>query len=74
VSETTYSVPGVSCQHCAQAIFAEVEQVPGVQDVAVELTAKTVTVRGQDVDDAAVRAAIDAAGYDVADGRALPLL
>jgi copper chaperone CopZ len=35
-------------------------------EVDVDLSAKRVTVAGQGVDDAAVRAAIDEAGYDVA--------
>ncbi len=62
---TTYNVPGVHCDHCVHAISSEVGAVPGVTAVAVDLVAKTVTVEG-DVDDAAVRAAIDEAGYEVA--------
>ena len=38
----------------------------GVAAVAVDLDAKTVTVTGQALDDDAIRAAIDEAGYDVA--------
>ncbi|QKG24662.1 heavy metal transport/detoxification protein [Actinomadura verrucosospora] len=48
------------------AISGEVRQVPGVSDVAVDVDAKLVTVRGENLDDAALRAAIDEAGYDVA--------
>jgi copper chaperone CopZ len=66
-SETmSYSVPGVTCEHCRTAITREVETVAGVQSVDVDLEKKLVTVRGQPVDDPAVRAAIDEAGYDVA--------
>ena len=61
-----YTVPGMTCAHCEAAITAEVEGVPGVESVAVELETKTVTVRGADVDDAAVREAIAEAGYEVA--------
>jgi copper chaperone len=60
-----YRVPGVSCAHCERAIVAEVEEVVGVQSVAVDLEAKTVLVRGHELDDADLRAAIEAAGYDV---------
>jgi copper chaperone len=60
------SVPGVSCAHCQTAITAEVEQLPGVSSVAVDLDAKRVSVRGEHLDDAAIRAAIDEAGYDIA--------
>ncbi|HEX3613754.1 MAG TPA: cation transporter [Sporichthyaceae bacterium] len=62
---TVYSVTGMSCQHCVDAITSEVGQVTGVSGVAVDLAASTVTVEGA-VDDAAVRAAIDEAGYAVA--------
>ena len=62
----TLSVPGVSCEHCRTAITKEVGTVKGVESVDVDLEQKVVTVRGRDLDDAAVRAAIDEAGYDVA--------
>jgi copper chaperone len=62
----TYSVPGISCGHCRTAITGEVSQVDGVSAVAVDLDDKVVTVTGAGVDDAAVRDAIDDAGYDVA--------
>lgn len=61
----TYSVPAVHCGHCVNAITGEVTRVEGVSDVTVDLGTKTVTVVG-DADDAAVRAAIDEAGYEVA--------
>ena len=61
---TVYSVNGMTCQHCVNAITSEVSAVPGVESVEVDLAAKTVTVNGGD--DAAVRAAIDEAGYEIA--------
>ena len=63
---TTYSVPGISCEHCRVAISGEVGRVAGVSAVDVDLGAKRVTVRGTGFDDASVRAAIDDAGYDIA--------
>lgn len=66
IEQLTYSAPGMSCGHCRAAITAEVEQVAGVSSVDVDLDAKRVTVVGEQLDDAAVRAAIDDAGYDVA--------
>jgi copper chaperone len=65
-NERTYSVPGVSCAHCVGSVTEEVERVPGVESVVVDLESKRVTVRGESIDDSAVRAAIDEAGYDVA--------
>jgi copper chaperone CopZ len=61
----TYSVPGVSCAHCKSAIESEVSGLPGVTSVDVDLDAKTVTVVGEPLDDAAITAAIDEAGYEV---------
>ena len=63
--EITYAVPGVSCEHCRVAITGEVEKLGGISAVAVDLEAKTVTVSGSALDDAAIRNAIDDAGYDV---------
>ena len=62
----TYTVPGMSCGHCRTAITDEVSQVSGVDEVLVDLETKRVTVRGTGVEDDAVRAAIDEAGYEVA--------
>ena len=61
----TYSVPDISCEHCRTAITGEVKQVAGVAAVDVDLDTKRVTVAGERLDDAAIRAAIDEAGYDV---------
>lgn len=60
----TFAVDGVSCDHCKVAITEEVTQVPGVHGVDVDLETKLVRVSGAGVDDAAVVAAIDEAGYD----------
>jgi copper ion binding protein len=62
----SFSVPGVSCEHCQRAIEGEVSQVQGVASVEVDLDAKTVTVTGDPLDGAAIVAAIDEAGYEVA--------
>ena len=61
-----YIVPGVHCAHCRAAIAEEVAGVTGVESVAVDLEAKRVTVVGSGLDDAALREAIDEAGYEVA--------
>jgi copper chaperone CopZ len=58
----------MSCEHCRAAVTDEVAAVAGVTAVDVDLAAKRVEVHGADLDDAAIRAAIDEAGYDVALG------
>lgn len=60
-----YSVPEMSCDHCVNAITGEVSAVDGVTDVVVDLATKLVTVTGGAPD--AVVAAIDEAGFDIAE-------
>jgi copper chaperone CopZ len=63
----TYTVTGMTCSHCVNAVSAEVRQLPGVTDVRVELSTGEVTVTGErPVDDDAFAAAVDEAGYQVA--------
>ena len=59
-----YSVPGISCGHCRAAITAEVTAVAGVGSVDVDLDTKLVRITGENLDDAALVAAIDEAGYE----------
>jgi len=67
MSETaTYTVPAIHCAHCVASIREEVSEVDGVDDVAVDLDTKLVTVSGSNLDEAAVRAAIEEAGYEAA--------
>ncbi len=64
--ELTYIVEGMTCDRCTTAVQAEVGTVPGVIAVSADLTTKRVVVAGEALDDAAVRAAIDEAGYEAA--------
>ncbi len=64
--EITYTVSGMSCGHCKAAVEEEVGQVPGVESVDADLDSKLVVVRGEGLEDAALRAAIDEAGYEAA--------
>jgi copper chaperone CopZ len=66
MADLTYSVPGISCDHCKRAIQSEVGAVDGVDAVDVDVASRTVAVTGG-ADDAAIRAAIVEAGYAVAD-------
>ena len=65
MSELTFSVPGMTCGHCEAAVKGEVGKVAGVADVAVDLDTKIVTVAGEGLDEAAIVAAIDEAGFEV---------
>ena len=66
VSVHQYSVPGISCDHCKQAIEAEVAKLDGVDTVRVDIEAKTVEVEGE-ASPEDVRAVIEEAGYEIAD-------
>ena len=64
--EITYTVSGMSCAHCKAAVEGEVGRVPGVDSVVADLDSKLVVVRGDALEDEALRAAIDEAGYEAA--------
>jgi copper chaperone len=65
MSETiTYTVPGMSCDHCQRAVSTELGAVAGVTAVHVDLGTKVVTVTGEALQDAALRTAIEDAGYE----------
>ena len=65
MTETTYTVAGMTCGHCVQSVTEEVSSVPGVDEVAVTLESGALVVRGESVSPDAVRAAVDEAGYQV---------
>jgi copper chaperone CopZ len=56
----------MTCEHYKTAVVEELSAVRGVESVAVDLDAKLVSVSGPSLDDAALRAAIDEAGHEVA--------
>jgi copper chaperone len=72
MTATTLRVSGMTCAHCVNAVTEELTAIGDVTAVDVELVAggvSTVTVTSAaPLDDAAVRAAVDEAGYDVVDG------
>ena len=67
MTEQTYRVPDVSCEHCVRAITDELTKLPGVRQVGVDLTTKLVTVENDGtVSDDQLRRGIEEAGYDIA--------
>lgn len=64
---STYTVTGMTCGHCVTSVTEEIEEITGVQDVAVVLETGSVTVTSAGpLDDDAVRAAVEEAGYTLA--------
>jgi copper chaperone len=67
VTTTSYTVVGMTCGHCVNAVTEEVSAVPGVTGVDVDLASGGLTVTSDaPVDEAVVRAAVEEAGYEVA--------
>lgn len=66
MDERIFVVPGMSCAHCERAVSEELAAVDGVEAVSVDLETKQVVVRGSALDDVALRAAIEDAGYEAA--------
>jgi copper chaperone len=62
----TYSVPGMHCGHCKDAVERELTAVEGVAAVEADLDTKLVLVRGSGLSDATLREAIEEAGYEPA--------
>ncbi|MCW2781152.1 MAG: Heavy metal transport/detoxification protein [Marmoricola sp.] len=60
---TTYDVTGMTCAHCAAAVTSEIQSIPGVTGVEVDVETGRVVVHGEGVSDDAVAAAVDEAGY-----------
>lgn len=68
MSTATYTVTGMTCGHCVTSVTEEVSEVPGVSDVEVELESGQLTVTSDaPVESAAIRAAVEEAGYQVSD-------
>ncbi|MFB7476923.1 heavy-metal-associated domain-containing protein [Kitasatospora sp. NPDC056184] len=63
---TVYTVAGMTCGHCEQAVTKAVSALPGVTAVSVDVAAGLVTVSAAaELDDAALSAAVDDAGYEL---------
>lgn len=64
MTTTEYQVTGMSCGHCETAIRTEISEIPGVTDIDVSAaTGRLAVTTEKPVDEAAVIAAVDEAGY-----------
>lgn len=67
MSTTEYTVTGMSCGHCENSVREEIGEIGGVEVVSVSAeTGKLVVSSDRPIDDAAVLAAVDEAGYQAA--------
>jgi copper chaperone len=62
----TYTVTGMTCGHCVASVTEEVQEIAGVEHVEVVLETGALTVTSAEpLDDAAVRSAVEEAGYQL---------
>ena len=67
MSTATYTVTGMTCEHCVRSVTEELSELPGVRSVDVTLDTGAVTVTSEaPLDAAAVRGAVEEAGYGLA--------
>ncbi|MBO1334148.1 heavy-metal-associated domain-containing protein [Streptomyces sp. VRA16 Mangrove soil] len=67
---TVYQVKGMTCGHCEGAVAGEISEIEGVSSVkAVAASGQVTVVSAAALDEEAVRAAVDEAGYELV-GRA----
>lgn len=68
MSTTTITVTGMTCGHCASSVREEINEIPGVTGVNVDLESGRVDIESNtEIDSAAITAAVDEAGYKIAD-------
>ena len=64
MAETTYTVTGMTCGHCAASVREEVGTIDGVRGIDVDVPTGRVTVSSDaPLDVERVRAAVEEAGY-----------
>lgn len=69
MTESTYTVTGMACGHCAASVTEELERIAGVTAVTVDVDSGTVVVTSdRDLETTGVRAAIEEAGYELTTG------
>lgn len=64
-TEKTYRVTGMTCEHCEASVREEVELLTGVSAATADRTAERLVVRGDQLDDTSIKAAVDSIGYEL---------
>ena len=63
----TYTVTGMTCGHCVASVTEEVQEIRGVEKIDIVLETGSLTITSDEpVDDAAVKTAVEDAGYQLA--------
>jgi copper chaperone len=67
VSIRFFTVTGMTCDHCASAVQAEISKLPGITEVSVDVATGTVRITGDPLPGGApLREAVEEAGYEYA--------
>jgi copper chaperone len=67
VSTRHIAITGMTCDHCANAVRAEISKLPGVTGIDVDVAAGSVRVSCDPLPgDATLREAVEEAGYEFA--------
>jgi len=61
----TIKIEGMSCGHCVARVKAALSALPGVAKADVDLATKSAAVEGEGLSDAALKSAVEGAGYEV---------
>jgi copper chaperone len=66
MTQTTYAVTGMTCEHCVSSVREELGELPGVRQIDVDLGTGNVQVTSERVlDPGQVEQAIRTAGYQL---------
>lgn len=67
MNKSSYRIVGMTCGHCVASVTEEIERIPGVSDVDVDLgTGSVIVTSDTELSEEAVRTAVQEAGYSLA--------
>jgi copper ion binding protein len=68
MTQNTYTVTGMTCEHCVASVTEEISEIEGVSDVAVDLSTGVVQVTSDTpIEASRIRTAVTDAGYQLAE-------
>lgn len=68
MTSASYTVQGMTCDHCVGSVTAEVTKISGITDISVDVAAGRLTVSSDEpISDAAIVEAVEEAGYQIVD-------
>ncbi len=65
--EITLKIEGMQCGHCSSRVKAALEKVAGVASAEVSHETGTAVIKGEKLDAAALKAAVENQGFSVVD-------